>query len=826
MLDVLFPAMLALAALQASPVAVRVEKGAGGPRILVDGTAVPPRMFFGLEGAGRIEVTADWSSRSFEIRPPIDAPGNGTFHFRFGQLPGEVSLADVRVTDLEGRDILPPGSFGSPKGFAEIWSVFPPDERNTVGKAEVADGVLRVTLRKPDRGDWPDFHLHSRLLLRFKAGERYRVSFRVRASPARAITPALYSVANDAWRPIGGPPGPFLEQVAYARDAGVRFISFSAPECWMPPDLPEDWEMLDLLCRSIIEAHPRALLLPRVGSDAPSWWLDRHPEARMAYEGGRRGNHASVSDREYRADAAAHLEKLCRHLTEAFPEHFAGIHPCGQNTGEWFYEATWETPLSGYDPATLRAFREWLAARGAPDAESARTPTPDERHAAPSGLLRDPAKERRLIDFERFRQIEMADMVTALAAAARRGTGGKKLVVFFYGYHYEFGAVATGAASSGHYALERVLRSPDIDILCSPISYGDRGFLGTAPSMSSAESVMLAGKLWLNEDDTRTYLSHTTEYGGLADLAQTRSVMRRNTAQAAIRGFGTWWMDLPAAGWFADPRIWEEMKLLGPIDEALLRRERAFAPEIAAIVDEDSMCHLAGGAHVAGLPLIYEGRQVLGRVGAPYGQYMLADAIAGRVPAKLQVFLAAWALTPEERRGLASSRSRDVVRVWVWAPGYILPDRADVAAMEEVTGFRHRVATAPSAVVTPTAAGARLGLSQPWGVGAPVRPLFAAEASPEESLATYPDGSTAVALRRGERGTDIFVGTPRLTPEFLRVAARLAKVHLFTEIDSSVWAAEGILSIQALRDGPLEVNLGGRRSVLDIKAGETRILRY
>src|SRR5208337_3667654 len=137
--------------------------------------------------------------------------------------------------------------------------------------------------------------------------------------------------------------------------------------------------------------------------------------------------------------------------------------------------------------------------------------------------------------------------------------------------------------------------------------------------------------------------------GGLVDLPQTRQVMRRNTAQAAIRGFGTWWMDLPAQGWFNDAGIWEEMALLRPVDAAMLERRGPFAPEIAAIVDEDSMCHLPGGSAAFASDLIHDARAALGRCGAPYGQYLLDDFLVGRVPAKLQVFLSAWALAPGKR---------------------------------------------------------------------------------------------------------------------------------------------------------------------------------
>jgi len=401
-------------------------------------------MFWGNQGGGRVATVPEWAERAFEFTTARDVEGTGTLHFRFGHIAGQVWVADVGVVEAaSGRDILAPGSFATPEGFKAVWNIWPPDKKNTVGKVEIADGALHVTLTAPAGGDWPDFHLHSRAEMRFRANVKYRCSFRVRATPGRYISPAVYSVEHGTWNLIGSPPGLFLEQVAMARDAGVDLVSFAAPNCWGPPEKDANWGPLDDLCQSILVVNPKALLLPRVGADAPGWWLEQHPDAAMIYEGGVprssepergvRGEKASVCDRQYRADAAAHLERICRHLMEKFPENFAGIHPCGQNTGEWFYEDTWRRPLSGYDPATLKAWREWLRARGVPDAEKAEVPTPEARHAAPDGVLRDPAKERRLIDFARFQQEEMADMVLALANAARRGTDGKKLVVFFYG---------------------------------------------------------------------------------------------------------------------------------------------------------------------------------------------------------------------------------------------------------------------------------------------------------------------------------------------------------------------------------------------------------
>ena len=832
--------------LPAEALTVRVRETRGGPQIHVADKPIPPRFFFGSMNSGTITAQAEWTSHAFEFVPG-DVDGSGTLHFRFAHEPGTVWLADLRIQDVKtGEDVLAPGSFATAAGFARQWNQWPVGAANTVGTVTTADGAVRVVLASPPGGTWPDFHLHSRATLRFSAGRTYRCAFRAKASPESELRPALYSVVGRSWNYVGGPPGSFLSQVTLARDAGVRLLSFSAPNCWTPPERPVDWTALDDLFRRIIAVHPQGLLVPRVEADASGWWLERNPGARMVYDGGKIANHSCVSDRAYRAAACAHLEKLCRHLLETFPNHFAGIHPCGQNTGEWFYQDSWERPLSGYDPATRTAFRQWLKLHGDPRADTAEPPTAEERRAHPFGLLRDPAREQRLLEFARCQQQEMADHVAALAAACRRGTDGRKLVVFFYGYLFEFTPLSNGAPTSGHYALSSLLKGRDIDILCSPISYTDREWLGTAPAMTAAESVLRAGILWLNEDDSRTFLDrrkaeHVQE-GGLVDLSQTRQVMRRNTAQAALRGFGTWWMDLPAEGWFNDARIWEEMSLLRPVDLAMLEREKPFAPEIAAIVDEESMCHLPGGSAAFAAPLIYHGRAALGRSGAPYGQYLLDDVLAGRVPARLQVFLAAWALSPEKRTALVRQRSPGLTRVWCYAPGYLYPDRAEVAGIREVTGFAARMVHPATAEATPTAGGQQLGLMVPWGPKSSISPLFSVTATKEETLATYSDGSPAVAVRRSQDGTDVFVGVPQLTPELVRALARMAGAHLFTEGKASVWAAEGYLSVQAHADGPLVIHTGKKGPVLDaldgktvgegpnvilvLKKGEARVLRY
>ena len=466
-----------------------------------------------------------------------------------------------------------------------------------------------------------------------------------------------------------------------------------------------------------------------------------------------------------RRAAAARLAALVAHLEARFGEQVAGYHPCGQNTGEWFYEGSWNRPLSGYAPADRAAWRAWLAQRYATDdalgaawrdpavtRTTAEAPSPAARRAAPAGMLRDPLAERALLDWVDFQQEAMADCVTAFARVVRQGTRGRKLVLFFYGYTFELAGLHNGAAVSGHYALRRVLDSPDIDVLCAPISYFDRGLGGYAAPMGPAESVALAGKMWLNEDDTHTHLA-TEDPPGFRDhvgsLADTNRELTRNVAQAALRGFGTWWMDLCASGWFNDARMWDLLPQLRTLDE--VDADGPFRPEIAAVVDEQAMRRVTPAGAATAWAGIYESRRALGRVGAPFGQYLMDDVRAGRVPAKLYVLLNPWDLDDATRARLRQ-QTRGAALVWCFPPG---------------TG----------------------------------------------------DGPTNVLVRT-EEGLSFLHREAALTTAYLREAARTAGVHLFTATDCNVYARGGFVALHAAAAGPVELDTGRAGDVEDLLSGE------
>ena len=325
-------------------------------------------------------------------------------------------------------------------------------------------------------------------------------------------------------------------------------------------------------------------------------------------------------------------------------------------------------------------------------------------------------------------------------------------------------------------------------------------------------------------------------------MPETRTLLRRNLAEEATRNCATWWMDLGMTGWFNDPLLWAEMRRFETVDRVFLDQPSPYRPQVAAVIDERSMLETSASAWTVTEPGIYQVRRPLARMGAPYGQYLLDDVLRGRVRSRLYVFLNAWQLSAAQRQVLRR-HTRGTGRVWCYAPGWHDGERISPEAMRELTGFRLVSVSPDKAWAAPTDLGKQLGLQTAFGLDAPVTPLLAAaDASPAETLATYPNGSAAVALRRAADGWSLFVGAPGLTSDLLRLAARKAGVHLYTQSDCNVYANGPIVALHTSQDGPLTVDTGHRGPIYDaltgnllgsgpsvtlsLKKGETRLLRY
>jgi hypothetical protein len=617
-----------------------------------------------------------------------------------------------------------------------------------------------------------------------------------------------------------------LSTVRRAAAAGVNIVSFVCHHFPMPkPGEQPDYRQWDDQVEAILRANPKALLIPRIGmSNVPRWWAQENPDEMMLYDNGQRGM-VSVASEKWRRDAGEALRLLLRRLEEKFGAHMLGYHPCGQNTGEWFYDRVWENLLPSFETPMEAAFRSWLKDR------DARLPTAQERRSSTAGSFLDPAKQRRLLEFLAFQQDAMVEPLRYFARIIKEETRRRKLVVYFYGYTFELSALPGGPAVSGHLALERLLKCRDIDIVCSPVSYFDRQPGGAGPFMAPIDSVQLHGKLWLNEDDTRTYLSRPEDGFGRAGTTQeTFGVHRRNLAHVASRSSALWWMDLPGAGWLDSAEIWDNCARLKRVYEAVSRARRTYRPEVAVVVDEESLLYLSYGRQI-GNPLLYELRRELYRIGAPLGFYLLSDVCAGRVEwPKVYIFLNAFALDEAKRQALLRHvRRPGKTAVWFYAPGFIKGSKASAELVSEVTGIqvREESGTVPArAVVTKEALGTLPGahVGEEFGPAYSLSPLFHVSDAEARPLAVYVGtGRVAAAFKEMacSRGAwkSVFIGPPSAALSLLREIARSGGAHVYLQSDDIVMAGNGIVAVHAASEGGKVLSLPRTCALKDAPSG-------
>lgn len=625
--------------------------------------------------------------------------------------------------------------------------------------------------------------------------------------------------------------------IPIAAGTGFHLHSLSVWFPWPKPGETADYSDAETSIHTVLERDPEALILLRFNLDPPRWWRDANPEELSIWDNGeslsprvensnhlQMGTEVSVASEVWRQQACDHLARFVTHLESKFCEHILGYHACGQNTHEWFLMDSHLAKLNCCEPAFLNSWRSWLRSRYATAEdlraawreseagfESITLPTREQRVNARIGCFRDPAVERKLIDFHEYQNVAVVEALERFARVIKANS--RKLVVFFYGYLFELSHQPHGPQQSGHLALGRLLECPDVDVICGPLSYDDRAVGGIGGFMPAVDSLGLRGKLWCTEDDTRTHLAPRLPAGQspLANPEETRAVHLRNFSHLLPRRATCWWMDLGGEGWLCDKNIWHDLARLRVIYDRALEQPPSFSPEIAVIVDEKSNYHLTQKQGSITDSLMYTMRRSLYRIGAPSGYYLLADLSAGRVAGrKLYIFLNCFAMTPAERAAIVS-QCLGVTCVFFYGNGF-LADTADITHMSALLGTQ--------VTVSMDTVAARIQLSSPiggvraFGADAPLAPVFLADPNRVEVLGTYMGGLPAMWKSAGEYNS-IYIGALTAPPDVLRALARDASVHLYVESNDVVEVDGRFLVIHASTSGRKQLRLPGPRDVTD-----------
>jgi hypothetical protein len=694
-----------------------------------------------------------------------------------------------------------------------------------------------------------------------KRDRQYTFTVWLRASDNRTIEIQAVHQAPP-WTIYGGDAAASDRILALGAERGLHIGTPPVDLPWPQGDKGPDYAGPDSQIDHILAIDPKALIIPRIHLDAPDWWKKAHPGQTMVYAD-KAHPATSAASKLWRRDAADALRLFLRHLESKYGDHMLGYHVTGQSAGEWFYYNTWEPIMPCFEEPFRQGFAEWARGKyqtaealrrawGQPQVtfETVRVPTLEERTRGRLGAFRDPTTQRFEVDFAEYMQGCLCECVEEFARIVKEETGGRKLSVFFYGYLYDVAGFPYGGAVSGHLRLRRVLSSPHVDVVCSPISYNDRQSGGVGPFMAPVDSIQAHGKLWFNEDDTRTHLAPADAgFGRTDDLLQTLGVYRRNFGHQFERRCGTWWMDF-GTGWMADRAIFDCFAQARDIWRAA-PKPGPFQPQVAIVTDEDSFLYLRHSNEISG-PSVSAMRRMFNTIGCPVGLYLMADVCEGKVPeaVRLYVFLNAYRVTGEQRQQLRARVARDrKTALWLYAPGFISED-ASAANVADLIGFQ------VAALAEPTSARIRLPASPPapldrlanhtFGVESRPTPLFAvapgqADVIPLGTYAGTPH--LALAMKRTPAWASVFCGGLQVSAEVLRELARDAGAHVYCETNDVINGCPGFLSIHATTAGektllfPSPVRLRDlvsgetlhvptRNHRITLRAGETRLFAY
>ena len=680
--------------------------------------------------------------------------------------------------------------------------------------------------------------------------------------------------------------GRAISEVKRAARAGVHLHSTLVE---LPCPLSEASHALDEIddrIRALIDADSDGFVMPRIVFIPARGWKREYPTDIATYLDGPSSDASLTSERFWR-EAEHSLQTLISHLRgHEWGRRIFGYH---LERGEWFQPMD-----SGYDRsiANRDAFRDWLREKYQNNLVGLRAAWYDsdvQFHTAEiPPLLAKPniqraffetRRERRYIDFHEFTSESTANRLITLSQVVKRATDYQALVSVCYGYTLEF-----GHGWSGHLALSTILAAPTIDLVSGPPSYRDRKPSGAASLPVPFASLPLHGKLWLSEDDTKTYLAPTQQDPDdfnprLPTKEATENAQARAIGRALAQETGVGWMDLWGEGWLDEDGLWERIKTFTERYEAELRasgtekgpegsrregeRRRggnaptarpskpetrnplynSVTPDVVALIDEKSLLHIQRGE--AFFRKLTNGlRDTLQRAGVSFGIYLQSDVLSDAFPldAKLYLFLTPFRLPTTQRDAIKEKlQGGGRTLAWLYAPGACEERPLANVGMDEAASGIVGLALRQQAwnsevgsrlVETNHPLTERIG-GRDLGTRERLNPSFYVDDEDATTLAEYQgSGLASLAVRNHDDWKAVFVGDPALPLELLRGICRYAGVHVWVGGGEDVaYIGNGWVTLHASRDGQRTLRLPTPMACYDateqrLVSEETREYRF
>jgi len=160
----------------------------------------------------------------------------------------------------------------------------------------------------------------------------------------------------------------------------------------------------------------------------------------------------------------------------------------------------------------------------------------------------------------------------------------------------------------GYIGVARLFEAAGFDGVVTPHDYQARGVGGIYEPEGIVDSVVLRGKFFLCEMDTRTYNNPSCDYGSARDDREYAAVTWRNFATTFTRGFQSYWMDLCGrpAGWFGNTNLHRLIERQVQVVRESANWPHADVPGIAMVLDDSAVLETSGAGNYFNEAIMWE----------------------------------------------------------------------------------------------------------------------------------------------------------------------------------------------------------------------------
>ena len=607
-----------------------------------------------------------------------------------------------------------------------------------------------------------------------------------------------------------------------------------------------DYETFDADIYRTLDLNPNAMVIANICMDAPQWWTEANLGECVTDEDGNILTYASASgelqkvsfaSKKYREEATEVVKKLVEHMQRAsYRNRICGIRLTGGRTYEWMQynvdEATGTYPEIDYSQAMQTAFKEETGYD---------VPTVKERSKSIYNTFLDPSTQKNVLAYNEYLSQCVTDSLLTYAKAVKE-TEPDWLVGAYYGYlWFENSSLGIGGC---HTTAEKVLDSPYIDFVASPVNYSERINGYKTGYMAMSESVAAHGKLYMLEQDNRTlYSKEVSEassdnaVGLETTIEGTIRQLTRDMATNLVKGTGFWFYDMEG-GWFSGPQITDSIKAIKEEYDIAQSRDMRTNSQVAVYVGSSFYNQLTADLLNGGngsqsyylVSQLYNRQRVeLAKMGTSYDTYMIEDLCSDKIAVnwsqyKLHIMLSPIELQEEERKAIEEKvKKNGNVVLWVYLPGVSDGETFCAENLSDVIDMNVEVITDKSLNLTASITDETFGtVGENYGIdfGYTYRtPYAVVKDDSVTTLATYGNSRTdiAAAMKICDAYTSVYSGVGNVKAETLRKLCSLAGVFLYTEDkDTVVETNAGYLSAYSQVEGKKTITLDKAYDVYDV----------